>query len=93
MGYYANWLEDRYDPIDHDRVLTAEQRQLIERRKRLIEDLMVEIETSGDSIITLYAGLLARTLTATDELLIRAHSERLSRMTPKLKQARERKAA
>jgi hypothetical protein len=83
MGYYANWLENRWDPIDHNRVITAEQRQLIDRRKRLIDDLMVEIETSGDSIIKLYAGLLARTLTATDEVLIRACSERLANLTPK----------
>lgn len=59
----------------------AEQRQLIERRKRLINDLMVEIETSGDSIIQLYVGLAARTLTATDELLSRACSERLASIT------------
>jgi hypothetical protein len=34
----------------------------------------------------LYAGLLARTLTATDELLLRAHGERLAKMTPKVAQ-------
>jgi hypothetical protein len=40
MSYYANYLEDRWDPIDHNRVLTAE-----------IDDLIVEIETSGDGIL------------------------------------------
>jgi hypothetical protein len=83
MGYYYDWLEGRWDPIDHDRELTRRQRLRIERRKILIEDLITEIEISDDSIIKLYAGLLARTLTATDELLIREYSKRLSEMCPK----------
>ena len=81
MGYFRNWLEGRWDPIDHDRKLTREQVQEIERRKALICELIKEIEVSGDSVTKLYAGLLARTLTATDELLLRAHSEQLAKMT------------
>jgi hypothetical protein len=83
MGYYYDWLEGRWDPIDHYRELTRQERRTIERRRTVIEVLITEIAESDDSIIKLYAGLLARTLTATDELLIREYSKRLSEMCPK----------
>jgi hypothetical protein len=83
MGYFYNHLESRWDPIDHGRQVSPAQAQEIERRKGLIADLITEIESSGsDSAIKLYAGLLARTLTATDELLLRAYGERLAKLHP-----------
>jgi hypothetical protein len=83
MGYFYNHLESRWDPIDHGRKLSPAQAQEIERRKLLIADLITEIESSGsDSAIKLYAGLLARALTATDELLLRAYSEQLAKLHP-----------
>jgi hypothetical protein len=65
MGYFYNWLDEQWDRSDHTRKLTREQVLEIERRKALIGELIKEIEASGDSLIKLYAGLLARTLTAT----------------------------
>jgi hypothetical protein len=67
-------------PIDHDRQLTREQQKDIERRGKVISSLISEIEASNDSIITLYASLLARTLAATDEILLREYSQRLEEM-------------
>ena len=80
MGYYYNHLEKRWDPIDHDRQLSREQKQQIARRKTLITALITEIEESNDSLVKLYLGLAARSLVATDELLVRSHSERLAKL-------------
>ena len=44
MGKYYNWLEGRWVPIDHDRVLAPEQRRQIDRRKTVIEAVIGEYE-------------------------------------------------
>ena len=87
MGYYWNAVTDRWDPIDHGRQLTPGQVRQIERRKALIGELINEIETCNDSAIILYAGLLARTLTCTDELLVREHAQRLADLMPDKKKS------
>jgi len=72
MGYYYDWLEARWSPIDHDRKLSRRQLRRIEWRGALIEALIELLEQEGNSSeINLYGGLLARALTASDELLIR----------------------
>jgi hypothetical protein len=80
MGYFYNYLEKRWDPINHDRQLNRQQRQQIERKKTLIAGLITEIEASNDSVVKLYVSLAARTLAATDELLLRAHGKRLAEL-------------
>ncbi len=77
MGFYYDWCDEKWKPIDHDRALTAAQRRQLSARGRLIEILIEEI-SGGDSITALYAGLLARTLVATDEVLMRKYGERIS---------------
>jgi len=80
MGYFWDALEDKWKPIDHHRRLTPEQRAVLDRRRQLIQQLMVEIE-HGDGVTALYAGLLARTLTASDQELIRGYSDVLNQLT------------
>jgi hypothetical protein len=80
MGYHYNWLERRWDPVDHDRKITPEQKEQIQRRQHLLDDVIREIEQNNDSVIKLYGGLFARALTATDELLLRSHSKRLAEL-------------
>jgi hypothetical protein len=43
---------------------------------------MKEIATSNNSAIALYAGLLARELTGSDELLVREHAKQLAALMP-----------
>jgi hypothetical protein len=83
MGYYYDWLESRWIPIDHNRVLTREQRQRIVRRGNLIADLIEEIEADdSSSVLKLFAGLAARALAASDELLLRDWGEQLAKIGP-----------
>jgi hypothetical protein len=51
---YYNWLERRWDTIDHDRKLTREQKEQIARRQRLLDDVILEIEQSSDSVRSSY---------------------------------------
>lgn len=81
MGYFYNHLEERWDPIDHERKLTRGQKRRIQRRGELIADLITEIERGKGSVTKLYAGLLARTLASTDEILLREYGQRLAEMT------------
>jgi hypothetical protein len=80
MGFYYDWLEERWTPVDHDRKLTRATREQIRRRGELIEELITEIETSRDGMTLLYASLLARTLAASDELLMREYGKRIAEL-------------
>ena len=75
MGYYYDHVDRKWEPIDHDRRLTGKQKQRLSRRKHLIVDLLTEINTGQNSVTALYAGLLARALVKTDELLMREYGE------------------
>jgi hypothetical protein len=78
MGYHYNWLERRWDPIDHGRVLLENEEADITRQQRLLDDVITEIKQSYDSVIKLYGGLFVRALAASDELLLRSHSKRIA---------------
>lgn len=80
MGYYYDHIEEKWQPIDHDRVLTAKQKRRLSRRRLLIEDLITEIERGCNSLTHLYASLLLRTLVKTDELLMREYGETVSKV-------------
>jgi transposase len=80
MGFFYDWIEQRWSPIDHDRRLTPEARRRLERRTNLIEQLIAELEDSRDGVAVLYAGLLARRLASSDEILIRQFSKTLARL-------------
>ena len=81
MGYYFDWVNQKYHPIEHDREITpALQRKLV-RRAQLVTALVTEIEKGGDQITRMYANLLARTLVCTDELLMREHGERVAKLS------------
>lgn len=75
MGYYYDHVDRKWEPIDHDRRLTGKQKQRLSRRKHLIVDLLTEINKGQNSVTALYAGLLARALVKTDELLMREYGE------------------
>jgi hypothetical protein len=87
MGFYYDWLEERWSPIDHDRVLTRSDRRRIERHGRLIADLLGQLDDL-DGITFLYASLLARTLAASDELLMMEHGEKVATLTAPTNQKR-----
>jgi hypothetical protein len=88
-----NPLENRWRPIDHDRKLTAEQREKIDRRKALIAELVTEIEVGGDSVLAMYSGLLARALCSSDEELVRGCGDRVAALSAQDKIKREPRAA
>lgn len=79
MGYYWNALDERWHPIDHHRQLTRQQRHQINRRSRLIAALIKEIESGDNSVISLYAGLLARCLVSADQELMREYGEQVAK--------------
>ena len=81
MPYHVDHFEHRYVESHRDRVLTAEQMEVIDRRARLLWELVQEIETGGDSILRLYAGLLAKELCKSDELLMKRCGERVAKLT------------
>src|SRR5262245_27008631 len=78
MGYYWDWMAKRWHPIDHHRKLTREQWHQINRREALIEDLITELEEGSDSVIKLYAGLLAGALCQSDQVLMDRCGEKIA---------------
>jgi hypothetical protein len=80
MGYYYHWVDKRYQPLDHHRKLTATQQRQLSRRRNLVADLLVEM-AAGDSVVQLYAGLLARTLICTDQDLMREFGEQVVKLS------------
>ena len=56
------------------------QRRQLNRRRALLADLLVEM-VEADSVIQLYAGLLARTLVCTDQDLMREFGEQVVKMS------------
>jgi hypothetical protein len=90
MGDYYDWIEGRWEPIDHARTLTPRTRRQITRRKTLIDHLVIEIEEGGDAVTRLYAQLLARTLVKTDEVLMRECGRRIAAMSGERQAADER---
>ena len=81
MGYFYDWVDRKWEPIDHDRKPTVYQKRLLAERGRLIDNLIEEIERN-DGVTGLYATLLARALVKTDEFLMRAHGERIAHLSP-----------
>ena len=81
MGFYYNWLEERWLPIDHDRKLTTAARHRIEQCSVLIERLLTEMEDGRDGTARLYAGLLVRHLVASDEALMRKYGKQTAVVT------------
>jgi hypothetical protein len=69
--YYYDWVQERWVEPTSTESTPAQKRQCA-RRRDLIEGLLDEI-AAGDGITTLYAGLLARQLITTDEVLMRAY--------------------
>ena len=82
-SYFYDWLEDRWLRIERDRQLSECDRALIKRRQTLIDQLITEIK-EGDSVTGLYAGLLARTLAASDKLLLRKYGKPIAELGGKL---------
>jgi hypothetical protein len=78
MGFYYDHFDERWLPIDHDRRITAELRHTLARRGELIEGCLDEIRNGRDAVAALYAGLLARTLTASDQLLMRKYGQQVT---------------
>jgi hypothetical protein len=75
MGYYYDWLDCRWLPLDHHEP-GPRQRRLRSRRKHLLRELITEINEGGDGVARLYAALLARTLVA-DQELMQEYGERI----------------
>jgi hypothetical protein len=82
MGYFYDWIDQKWQPIDHARKLTVKQRRRLSRRKILMDDLLLEIDKGHDAITTLYGTLLLRTLAKTDELLMREYGEQIAKLAP-----------
>lgn len=80
MGYFYDWVEEKWKP-KRDETLSLSERRQVNRRSTLLRELIAEIEQGGDGISRLYAGLLARALLATDEELMRDHGERIVKLT------------
>jgi hypothetical protein len=75
MGYYYDWLAQKWMPRSKPTAAQKSQRQF---RHRLIADLLTEIESGGNSIASLYAGMLARTLVTTDAALMDEYGQHLA---------------
>ena len=80
MGYYYDHVDRKWEPIDHDRVLTTKEKRRLSRRRQLIENLLTEINKEQNSVTGLYAGLLALALVKTDELLMRELGEIVAKL-------------
>jgi hypothetical protein len=78
MGYYYDWLERKWLPRQH-RQLSLRERSEQSRRGALLHGLLVEI-SGGDSVSSLYAGLLARRLIGDDEELMRTFGKQLAEL-------------
>jgi hypothetical protein len=81
MGYYYDRITERWVPRDHDRKITPGVRRVLDRRANLIEDLITEINAPANSDAILYASLLARSLVASDEILMKEFGEEIVRLT------------
>ena len=77
MGYYYDWLAQKWRPRSKP---TAAQKSQREFRHRLIADLLTEIETGSDSVASMYAGLLARTLVTTDAALMDEYGQHIANL-------------
>lgn len=85
MGFYFDWIEQKWRPINHNRKINPYQKRCIFRRRELIEDLLREIASGGNMMTGLYANLLLRTLVKTDESLMRQYGERVAKLSPEEK--------
>lgn len=81
MGYFYDWLENRWVPIDHGRRLTPAQRRQIERHRQLVTDLITEVQKSRGEI-RLYASLLVRALVSSEELLMGEFGRQVAQLSP-----------
>jgi hypothetical protein len=88
MGYYYDWIDRKWEAIDHDRKLTVYKKKLIAERGKLIENLIDEIERM-DGVTGLYAQLLARALVKKDQLLMREYGERIANFSPEQKELQQ----
>jgi hypothetical protein len=70
MGYYYDWIEQNWLPLQH-RELTSQQCRRRTCRHRLLSELLTELEAGDDGVSRLYAGLLARRLISRDQELMR----------------------
>ena len=70
MGYYYDWIAQRWRE-DQRAELTRAQRSRSAQRRSLLSALLYEIDDAGDGVAKLYAGLLARHLVSRDESLMR----------------------
>jgi hypothetical protein len=77
MGYYYDWVDSRWLPIDHQRRVTLKQQRRIDRRRDLLQRLLLEIARGNNSVTRLYAQLLARALLQTDEMIMREDGQRV----------------
>jgi hypothetical protein len=78
MGYYYDWIDGKWAELDHTRKLTNKQRQIIDRRRELVGELVKEIAEGGESVIGLYARLLAGALVQSDEILMREMGKQIA---------------
>jgi hypothetical protein len=69
-SFYYDWLAQTWTPRPSTK-RTAAQKSRCKLRHNLLSNLLVEIEHGGNGVARLYALLLARTLVATDEILMR----------------------
>jgi len=74
MSYYYDWVAQKWMVRSKP---TAAQKSRRDFRRGLIADLLTEIE-NGDSIASLYALMLARTLVTTDPALMDAYGQRVT---------------
>ena len=81
MGYYYDWLEQKWAPIDHGRTLNRREQRRIDRRRALIDDLILEFKCGRDGQIALFAGLLLRALVRSDEQLMRDRGEAIANVS------------
>ena len=95
MGYYWDYVERKYFPIDHDRMLSQPECWVLEGRGELIDNLLQEVGDPANAITCLYATLLVRALASSDEVLARDFSERVAKATaaPELVKSKTRRAA
>jgi len=73
MGYYYDWVNEKWQ---HRPGPVLPERRY-RRRETLLRYLLAEIN-DGDSLTSLYAGLLARALVVLDEELMNEYGERVA---------------
>ena len=83
MGFYYDRIDEKWVPLDHDRKLTSRQRRELARHKALLICLLAELKTgnNSNSVITLYARMLARALVQSDQELMQALGQRVAQRT------------